>query len=187
MKNSEIQKNLEWYLGLFPDEKGNFEILEKQLANNENLTSRKNFNGHITGGAFVINPLKKEVFLIFHNKLQKWLQPGGHFEEWDKNSIENALREAKEEAGFCDLELHPWHSENNFLPIDVETHFIPENPKKWEPSHYHHDFRYIFIAKNPEEKRLQTEEVSDGKWVSYQSDIEGFDGNRVLEKIRCIY
>jgi len=31
------------------------------------------------------------------------------------------------------------------IPIDIDTHYIPENKKKDERQHFHHDFRYIFI------------------------------------------
>jgi len=30
------------------------------------------------------------------------------------------------------------------MPIDIDIHAIPENPRRNEPAHIHFDFRYIF-------------------------------------------
>lgn len=46
------------------------------------------------------------------------------------------------------------------IPIDIDTHPIPDNPKKQEPSHFHHDFRYVFFLDHQQEIALQLEEVS---------------------------
>jgi hypothetical protein len=35
---------LNFYLEKFPEEKNNFTVLEKQIKNNEDLSTRKNFN-----------------------------------------------------------------------------------------------------------------------------------------------
>jgi hypothetical protein len=73
----------------------------------------------------------------------------------------NAKREAIEETGIENIELFNWHNDNNFIPIDIDTHYIPENPKKQEKEHFHHDFRYIFILNNlNKDIKIQLEEVS---------------------------
>ena len=40
----------------------------------------------------------------------------------------------------------PLDAGNPDLPVHIDTHHIPANPKKNEPPHYHHDFRYVYIA-----------------------------------------
>ena len=34
--------------------------------------------GHLTGSAFVVDSSAERALLLFHTKLQRWLQPGGH-------------------------------------------------------------------------------------------------------------
>ena len=34
--------------------------------------------GHLTGSSLVIREEDNKILLLFHTKLQKWLQPGGH-------------------------------------------------------------------------------------------------------------
>jgi 8-oxo-dGTP pyrophosphatase MutT (NUDIX family) len=90
--------------------------------------------------------LENKKILLIHNKaLQKWLVPGGHYEKEDLTMINNAKRELEEETGIKNFYLHPWHKKNKIIPINIDTHFIPENKKKQEKEHYHHDFNYIFI------------------------------------------
>ena len=41
------------------------------------------YPGHITASGFVLSPERHHVLMIFHHKLQRWLQPGGHLEKSD--------------------------------------------------------------------------------------------------------
>ena len=34
--------------------------------------------GHLTGSALVVDPSDRRILGLFHTKLQRWLQPGGH-------------------------------------------------------------------------------------------------------------
>lgn len=177
-----ILDNLKNYKNFFPEE--NFPLLEKQLENNENLWTRKNFNWHLTASAYVLSKDLKKIVLIHNINLDRWLAPGWHWEEWDWEMQNNAFREAKEETWLSDLELFSWHSENNFLPIDIDTHYIPENKKKEEPEHFHHDFRYIFIYSwNLENTKMQEEEIKWLKWLDLDEKfLEKFE-ERVFKKI----
>jgi 8-oxo-dGTP pyrophosphatase MutT (NUDIX family) len=130
---------------------------------------------------------KKKVAIIHNINLDKWLVPGWHWEKNDKEFYNSAKREAIEETGLKGLELFSWHAENNFIPIDIDTHYIPENSKKQEKEHFHHDFRYIFILKDKDENiKLQLDEVKWFMWKMLDKNIENFSWNKVLGKIRVI-
>ncbi|MDP2104276.1 MAG: NUDIX domain-containing protein [Candidatus Gracilibacteria bacterium] len=185
--NTHVKTLLERYLEVFTDEKNRFSVLEQQLQDNENLGTRKNFTGHVTASAYVLSPDKKRFAMIHNINLDKWLAPGGHWEEGDGEMYNNAMREVREETGLTEIDLYNWHKENNFTPIDIDTHHIPENPKKQEKEHYHHDFRYVFILKNKSAIRLQSVEVAGFKWLSIEkNDVADSSGNNVLEKIRTL-
>ena len=164
-----MKEQLTNYLRIFPDEENLLSSLIKQVSKNQNIFSRRNFEGHITASGLVISSDKK-VLVVFHNKLQKFLQPGGHIEKDDKNIIFSAMREVKEETNLNNIELCSWCLDNN-SPIMIDTHKIPENKQKNEEEHYHHDFMFIFLTKE-EDITLDTNEVSDFCWVSIDEVIK---------------
>lgn len=165
-----VKKILDDYYKRFPEDLGKHRILEMQIARDEDLISRKNFNGHVTASGLILCPKGQRALMIFHNRLKMYIQPGGHLEEEDSSLIEAATREVKEETGLERFSLFE-HFEMLQTPLLVDTHKIPASEKKGEPEHYHHDFMYLFRASS-EEIDLQLEEVSDAKWVDLNKLVE---------------
>jgi len=100
--------------------------------------SRKIYTpGHVTCTGVVLSPKKKRVLLVHHNRLDRWLLPGGHCESDDASAAAVAQREVIEETG-ADLAS----AEPSLVGIDV--HPIPGNNK--EPMHLHHDLIFSFQA-----------------------------------------
>ena len=94
--------------------------------------------GHITCTALVLHPDGERVLMMHHHRLQRWLLPGGHVEEWDASPAVAAAREAFEETSVA---IDP-----RFVPllVGVDVHGIP--PKRDEPFHLHHDLIWCFRA-----------------------------------------
>lgn len=112
--------------------------------------------GHLTGSALVIDPRSREVLLLFHAKVRRWLQPGGHA-DGDANLAHVALREATEETGIAGLRV--------VTPaIDLDVHVF-HNASASEPDHLHLDVRYLVLA--PRSPELAANHESDGAvWVA---------------------
>jgi 8-oxo-dGTP pyrophosphatase MutT (NUDIX family) len=165
MHVSEIQNIVADYLEFFPGEAGKLQQLQNRLTLDEQFNHRKSFSGHGTGGAFVLSPEKKELLLIHHAFLDMWIQPGGHWDPEDADPWTVAEREAVEETGVKIAYIIPPIPNKPHIPFDIDSHTIKANLKKDEPEHYHHDFRYAFVAKD---KKLtpQLEEVHACRWVS---------------------
>ena len=111
--------------------------------------------GHFTGSAWVVNEPGDKVLLIFHQKLQKWMQPGGHA-DGDFDLVRVARREVEEETG---LRVVPvWDQ-----IYDLDIHSIP--PWAAEPAHLHFDVRFVFRA--DETQPLQAGQgVAAVRWVA---------------------
>ncbi|MBB2488265.1 NUDIX domain-containing protein, partial [Mitsuaria sp. WAJ17] len=94
-------------LARFPGERQRLAALSAQLADDHgDVFSRANMRGHITTSAIVLDASGTQLLLIHHKTLDRWLQPGGHYEApgsvWD-----SALREVAEETGVSGLRPHP--------------------------------------------------------------------------------
>jgi 8-oxo-dGTP pyrophosphatase MutT (NUDIX family) len=127
------------------------------LARNPRAIERSLFHpGHFTVSAFVLSPARADLLLIFHAKLSRWLQPGGHVEATDADPCATARREVLEEVGIGNL---PRASGGGVFDIDI--HPIPARPS--EPEHEHFDLRFLFVAPSP--TFIRTNEVADVKWV----------------------
>jgi 8-oxo-dGTP pyrophosphatase MutT (NUDIX family) len=94
--------------------------------------------GHVTASGLVLSPEGRQVLLVYHNRLQMWLQPGGHVEPSDRDVLTTAVREVWEETGIRVVS----DSEPHLVSVDV--HEIPASNN--EPVHAHHDLMFYFTA-----------------------------------------
>ena len=74
--------------------------------------------GHFTASALMFDPVHREVNLLMHPKVGRWLQFGGHIESIDKSFAAAALRECHEESGFDDIVLME-------TPVQLDRHQVP--------------------------------------------------------------
>ena len=99
---------------------------------------RDHLPGHLTASSLIMNEERSRVFMIYHAKLKKWLQPGGHA-DGDEDLYRVAKKEVLEETGLSDLKL--------LTPsiFDIDIHPIPARDEF--PEHLHFDIRFAFEAK----------------------------------------
>jgi 8-oxo-dGTP pyrophosphatase MutT (NUDIX family) len=158
-----LQQIYDDYVQAFPQDAAGLALLRAQIAEGEVLQSRKNFRGHVCGSSIVLSPDRKSLLLIHHNIFNRWQQPGGHMDVDEANPAATARRECEEETGVHIAEQVAFLG-NPSLPIQIDSHHIAANPKKHEPEHYHHDFRYVFVAASTALEH-RPEEVAAAEWV----------------------
>jgi 8-oxo-dGTP pyrophosphatase MutT (NUDIX family) len=138
------------------------------LSRHADPFDRRIAEGHFTASALILSRSGDEVLLLHHRKLQRWLQPGGHGEAGETSGEAVALREAREETGILDLELHP----SAPRPLDVDIHAIPARPG--EPAHSHLDLRYLVLAPDGSAITRQVDESNDLRWFGWP-ELEPLD------------
>jgi len=132
--------------------------------------------GHFTASGFVASPDGRSLLLIHHGKLDRWLQPGGHFEPIDASVEDAARREVVEETGVDGL------TRIGSTLARIDAHPIPARGS--EPGHTHFDLGVAFQASSVAIGPI--DEVLDARWVrfeelaSYEVDEALLGGARML-------
>lgn len=62
---------------------------------------------HLTASGLICAGRERQVLLVLHAKIGRWLQTGGHLEASDRSLASAALREAGEESGLAGLHIEP--------------------------------------------------------------------------------
>ncbi|GIO24624.1 NUDIX hydrolase [Oceanobacillus sp. J11TS1] len=182
---NEMKKQVENYLSFYPREKHRLTPLILQLQeNNTDIFSRKSLPGHITASAIILKKSNPNYMLMmFHQNLEKWLQPGGHVDPGER-PIESAIRELKEETGM-DGKVD---AKGSLIPLDIDIHAIPANPKKDEGDHQHYDFRYIVnvdtevISENIENNRVAWVHIKDIDSPGLQIAVEKLNQRKASDR-----
>ncbi len=161
-----LEKHLRFHRPADEKEAAYLERMKRLLAVPGDPFARDHFNpGHFTASSFVLSPDRGSVLLIFHGKLQLWLQPGGHFDPSDPGASEAARREVVEETGVAQMALG--------LPegdlLDVDIHSIPAHPRRGEPEHEHFDVRFLFVS--PSLDFVAGSDAQAARWVALE-DVE---------------
>jgi len=118
--------------------------------------SRDTLEGHVTASAFIVDLTRRFALLVWHEKLARWLQPGGHCEEGDASTLDAATREIEEETGLGSAQL----LRVGDGVFDVDAHRIPA--RRGIPEHWHYDIRYLFEA----DREAPT--LAGANWVSIE-------------------
>lgn len=178
LSRDEILSQLQAYLHAYPHEQPALAALSLQLQEESlsELVARSNMRGHVTTSALVFDPMEGKVLLICHNLYQTWLPPGGHYEDVPPSETvpegrpllaHSAFREVTEETGVSRLMLVT-PARATPVPLDIDTHAIPANPKKGEGPHFHHDVLYLAMANSLTPLHAQESEVSGARWESLE-------------------
>jgi 8-oxo-dGTP pyrophosphatase MutT (NUDIX family) len=138
------------------------EVAERMIGyvtSHDDILERTCRPAHLTGSALVIEEGSGRLLLLFHTKLQRWLQPGGHA-DGDGDLARVALREATEETGIDSLRV-----QQPAIDLDIHTVDPPQ-----EDAHLHLDVRFL-VAAAPGSIVRGNHESEAQRWV-HETDME---------------
>ena len=180
----DLMNVLNTYLFVFPEEEQRQSILKNYLNNHndEEIIDWNNFDGHVVAGGFIYAKEEEKFLVLYHNDLKMFLYPGGHVDNSDINTLQAAKREILEETGLSNLEQLKL-TEDDLIPIDIDTHKISYNERLNLPEHYHYDFRYLFMTDKISDIKTDVEELSSYKWISVEELSDDPNYGRIANKI----
>ena len=124
--------------------------------------------GHLTASTLVLDDAREHVLLTLHPLSGRWFQLGGHVEPGDETLAGAALREATEESGIQDLDLHA-------TPIGLDWHptRCRDSARTLGPSS-HLDVEYVAVAPAGA-THVRSDESLDLAWFALNGLPDGTD------------
>lgn len=158
MNRTDLIRALEAHPAHDKTEAGHIVATIRLIENVPDCFHRHEMRGHVTGSGLLLSRDGTKILMNYHGTLKKWLHFGGHA-DGDENIARVAAREVLEESGIAD-----------FVPVldgllDVDVHPIPENPKRAEGAHNHHDCIFLYRCTGSEDPTISDESV-ELRWMT---------------------
>lgn len=125
----------------------------------DDLLHRENEIAHFSASAWVTNPARDRILMLYHNIYQSWAWPGGHA-DGDADLLRVAMKEVREETGLT--RLRPVSEEIISLEIlPVNAHF---KRGRFVVPHLHLNLTYLLEAQDDQQLHSKPDENSGVKW-----------------------
>lgn len=148
------------------------------LDKNPDAFYRTNLLAHMTASAWVVNPQRSKVLMVYHRLYDSWSWAGGHA-DGEEDLLAVALREVREETGVqC---LRPVTEEIYSLEVlTVDGH---EKHGRYVPSHLHLNVTYLLEAEEDQPLRVCEAENSGVAWFSLADALSASTEPWFVERI----
>lgn len=165
-------KQIESYVPFNEQEKKDKEVILKYLNDFDDIFDRTNEYAHVTSSAWAVNKERTKVLMIYHKIYDSWAWTGGHA-DGEKNPLETAIRELKEETGVKDVKV----VNDNIFGLEMVCVNGHVKREKYVSSHEHINFTYLLEVDENETLVKKEDENLGVKWI----DIDDLKNN-VSEK-----
>jgi len=149
------------YVPLLPQEEADRCIMLRFLEEHEDAACRSNLLGHFTASAWIVNPVRDRVLMIYHNIYQAWTWPGGHA-DGETDLLQTAIREAEEEAG---VRLSPAADQKPFS-LEILPVLAHIRHGEYVAPHLHMNLTYLFQLEESVPLRSNPSENKGVRWRS---------------------
>ncbi len=153
-------------------------VILRFLEQNEDAFLRENRIAHMTASAWVVNPARDKVLMVYHKIYDSWSWTGGHA-DGETDLLAVALREVTEETGVT--HVRPVSEEL----FSLETLTVDGHEKKGQyvPSHLHLNVTYLLEADDTEALRVCEDENKGVAWFSLDEALRASTEPWFVERI----
>ena len=174
----EIYEQIKAYRPWNEQERQDQAVILAFLDKNPDAFYRTNLLAHMTASAWVVNPQRSKVLMVYHRLYDSWSWAGGHA-DGEEDLLAVALREVREETGVqC---LRPVTEEIYSLEVlTVDGH---EKRGQYVPSHLHLNLTYLLEAEEEQPLRVCEAENSGVAWFSLADALAASTEPWFIERI----
>ena len=138
-------------------------IILDYILKNPGCFERSDLIAHMTASAWVVNPSRTKVLMVYHRIYDSWAWTGGHA-DGERDLLSVALRECEEETGVRKVRA----VSGDIFSLEVLTVEGHEKRGEYVPSHLHLNVTYLLEADESEELRVCEEENSGVRWFTLE-------------------
>lgn len=162
----DIREAIERYQPFNEQEEHDKALILRALHEEKDIFTRDNTLAHMTASAWVVNPKHDKALMVYHNIYNSWSWLGGHA-DGDKNLLDVAIREVKEESGVVDVRP----VSTDIFSLEVLT--VDGHIKKGQyvSSHLHLNVTYLLEVDDQDPLFVKPDENSGVRWFSLDGAI----------------
>ncbi|MBR1566051.1 MAG: NUDIX hydrolase [Oscillospiraceae bacterium] len=174
----DIRETIQNYTPFNEQEAADKALILDFLSKNDDAFFRTNLAAHMTASAWVVNPARDKVLMVYHKIYDSWSWTGGHA-DGDEDLARVALREVREETGARSARLlSPEIFSLESLTVDGH-----EKHGAYVPSHLHLNVTYLLEADDTEALTVCEEENSGVRWFTPDQALEACTEPWFIERI----
>ena len=174
----DIRSEIENYVPYNEQEQRDKQVILDFMAANPDAFDRSNLIAHMTASAWVVNPARDKVLMVYHRIYDSWSWTGGHA-DGDRDLAAVALREVAEETGVHSAKL----VSDSIYSLEVLTVDGHEKRGQYVPSHLHMNVTYLIEADEHDTLTVCEDENSDVRWFTLSGALEASTEPWFVERI----
>lgn len=131
------------------------------LRREKDILCRENRTAHFTASAWVVNPQRNRVLMVYHTLYDSWAWTGGHA-DGDPDLWRVALREVREETGLVQVRL----AVPDIFSLEILTVDGHEKRGAYVPSHLHLNVTFLVEADDRQTLQSKPDENKAVAWFT---------------------
>ena len=173
-----IREQIAAYAPVNEQERRDKQVILDFLDRNEDAFERSNRIAHMTASAWVVNPARDKVLMVYHKLYDSWSWTGGHA-DGERDLLKVALREVREETGA----EHVRPVSEDIYSLEVLTVDGHEKRSEYVPSHLHLNVTYLLEADERDSLHICEAENSGVRWFTLEGALRASSEPWFVERI----
>ena len=161
-----LKETIQAYVPCCEQEREDRRMMLDCLKKRSDILCRSDEMAHFSASAWVVNPARTKVLMLYHNIYNSWSWPGGHA-DGEEDLLGVALREVREETGLKDVRAVT-DALYSLEILTVNAHF---KRGRYVVPHLHLNLTYLLEADDRQALQSKPDENSAVKWFPLEQAV----------------